>query len=91
MLEQIEQFNFSKIEEILTQCQEMIKQSAAFETQREDKISQIKMLYDRAHEYKVKHADDWKVEEDVRKRGTRLKNLVDLFKICEMLKNVVIN
>jgi len=49
------------------------------------------MLYDRAHEYKVKHADDWKVEEDVRKRGTRLKNLVDLFKICEMLKNVVIN
>ncbi len=69
----------------------MIKQSAAFENQREEKIAQIKLLYDKAHEYKVKHADAWKSEEDAKKRETRLKNLVELFRICELLKNVVID
>ena len=47
------------------------------------------MLYDKAHEYKVRHADAWKAEEDSNKRVIRLNNLVELFKICELLKNVV--
>jgi hypothetical protein len=89
MLEQIEHFNFTKIEEILTQCQDMISSSGAFAKQREEKISQIKLLYDKAHEYKVKHAAAWKTEEDSDKRAKRLNNLVDLFKICKLLKNVV--
>lgn len=70
----------------------MIAESCLFLTQqKEEKISQIKLLYDKAHEYKVKHADAWKTEEDSRKRGVRLQNLVELFKICELLKNVVID
>lgn len=38
----------------------MIKQSSALIKQKDEKISQIKLLYDKAHEYKVKHADAWK-------------------------------
>jgi hypothetical protein len=38
----------------------------------------------------VKHADAWKTEEDSNKRIIRLSNLVELFKICEILKSVVI-
>lgn len=67
----------------------MIKSSGAFARQREEKIAQIKLLYDKAHEYKVRHADAWKTEEDPEKRAKRLNNLVDLCKICELLKNVV--
>ena len=59
--------------------------------QKEEKIAQIKLLYDRAHEYKIKHADAWKSEEDSIKRKIRLNNLVELFKICELLKNVVVD
>jgi hypothetical protein len=90
-LETIEQYNFNKIEEILTSCQDMIKTSNVFIKQREEKIAQIQLLYDKAHEYKVKHADAWKSEEDSNKRIIRLNNLVELFKICELLKNVVID
>jgi hypothetical protein len=39
----------------------------------------------------VKHADAWKSEEDSNKRIIRLNNLVELFKICELLKNVVMD
>jgi hypothetical protein len=69
----------------------MIKTSNVFIKQREEKIAQIQLLYDKAHEYKVKHADAWKSEEDSNKRIIRLNNLVELFKICELLKNVVID
>ena len=62
-----------------------------FLKQKEEKIAQIKLLYDKAHEYKVRHADAWKTEEDSNKRSIRLNNLVELFKICELLKNVVID
>ncbi len=48
-------------------------------------------MYDKAHEYKVRHADAWKTEEDSNKRLIRLNNLVELLKICELLKNVVID
>ena len=67
----------------------MIKDSGGIIKQREEKIAQIKLLYDKAHEYKLKHADAWKTEEDSQKRTIRLNNLVELFKICELLKNVV--
>jgi hypothetical protein len=40
-LETIEQYNFNKIEEILTSCQDMIKASNVFIKQREEKIAQI--------------------------------------------------
>jgi hypothetical protein len=69
----------------------LIKTSQVFIKSKEEKIAQIKLLYDKAHEYKVKHADAWKNEEDSMKRENRLKNLVELFKICELLKNVVID
>ncbi len=69
----------------------MIKSSSSVIKQRDEKISQIKLLYDKAHEYKVKHADAWKTEEDSSKRTIRLNNLVELFKICELLKNVVMD
>jgi hypothetical protein len=70
----------------------MIKDSApsTLIRSKEEKIAQIKLLYDKAHEYKIKHADAWKQEEDSNKRATRLNNLVELFKICELLRNVVI-
>ena len=38
----------------------------------------------------MKHADAWKSEEDPGKRGLRLHNLVELFKICELLQSVVV-
>ena len=60
LLEEIEQYNFNRIEDILTQCQDMIKTSGVFIKQREEKIAQIQLLYDKAHEYKIKHADAWK-------------------------------
>lgn len=69
----------------------MIKHSGAVIKQKEEKIAQIKLLYDKAHEYKVKHADAWKTEEDSSKRSIRLNNLVELFKICELLRTVVID
>ena len=57
----------------------MIKKSEAHIKQRDERISQIKILYDKAHEYKVKHADDWKTEEDSEKRTIRLRNLIDVY------------
>lgn len=73
---------------------------------KEEKIAQIKLLYDKAHEYKIKHRDAWKAEEESAKRNslhspsgqldsdhtenTRLNSLVELFKICELLRNVII-
>ncbi len=69
----------------------MIKHSGVIIKQKEEKIAQIKLLYDKAHEYKVKHADAWKTEEDSSKRTVRLNNLVELFKICELLRTVVID
>jgi len=69
----------------------MIKESGVFIKHKDEKIAQIKLLYDKAHEYKIKHADAWKTEEDSIKRTVRLNNLVELFKICELLKNVVID
>eukprot|EP00347_Sterkiella_histriomuscorum_P006516 403352469 len=86
-------YNFSKIEEILTQCQQMIADSepSIFQSSKEEKISQIQLLHDKAHDYKMKHADAWKAEEDSQKRKIRIQNLVELFKICELLKNVVEN
>ena len=40
----------------------MIKDSApsTLIRSKEEKIAQIKLLYDKAHEYKIKHADAWK-------------------------------
>lgn len=38
----------------------------------------------------MRHADAWKTEEDSTKRTIRLSNLIELFKICELLKGVVI-
>lgn len=67
----------------------MIAESTVFKHSKQEKIDQIQLLHDKAHEYKVKHADAWKTEEDQVKRRLRLKNLVELFKICELLRNVV--
>ncbi len=64
VLEGIEQYNFTKIEEILSQCQALIAESTVFKNTKQEKIDQIRLLHDKAHEYKVKHADAWKSEED---------------------------
>ncbi|CDW85213.1 UNKNOWN [Stylonychia lemnae] len=90
---QLTYYNFSKIEEILTYCQQTIAESepSSFQNSKEEKIAQIQLLHDKAHEYKIKHADAWKSEEDSKKRHIRLQNLVELFKICELLKDVVEN
>ena len=40
----------------------------------------------------MKHGDEWLRESlDPQKREHRIKNLVELFKICELLKHVVID
>ena len=40
----------------------------------------------------MKHGDEWLRESlDPLKREHRIKNLVELFKICELLKHVVID
>ena len=63
-LERVEQFNFEKIERTLQECRRMIAEAPVPLDQREEKVNQIQLLHDKAHEYKVKHADAWKAEED---------------------------
>lgn len=47
----------------------------------------MRILYDKANNYKIKHADAWKIEDkDTNKRIFRMENLVELFKISELLK-----
>ena len=92
VLEMIEGASFVKIEQILAHCQELIRTSEAFIKARSEKIAQISLLQEKAHEYKIKVGDEWiKEAMDPDKREARIRNLVELAKICELLKHVVID
>lgn len=90
LLLQMEHHNFQKIEDILSSCLDMVSSTKTF-AKKEEKVGQIKLLHDKALEYKEAHDEQSRKEEDPKKRAIRLCNLVELFKICELLKSVVVD
>mmetsp|Transcript_27758 Transcript_27758/g.26818 ORF Transcript_27758/g.26818 Transcript_27758/m.26818 type:complete len:85 (+) Transcript_27758:939-1193(+) len=68
----------------------MIKESQLPPGDKSEKIEQIKILFNKTHEYKVTLAYGWSDEEDPAKRFSRLEKIFSLFSICQVLQNAII-